>query len=258
MRFASIGSGSDGNGLVVEAGSGTSSTRVLLDCGFSMREATRRLARLGLAPDDLNAILVTHEHKDHIGGTFSLARKYRLPVYMSWGTAQATGAADAKIDLHVVEADERLAIGDIEARPFTVPHDAREPLQFTFSDGERLLGVLTDVGVGTTHISAILQRCDALILECNHDREMLRTGRYPAMLKARIGGTHGHLANDAAAAILSGLDQTALRHVVAAHLSAENNQAALAQQALGAALGSVARDVLVAGQEEGFDWLGLG
>ncbi|SDV49307.1 MBL fold metallo-hydrolase [Chitinasiproducens palmae] len=257
MRFSSLGSGSDGNALVVEGSEGSTTTRVLLDCGFSMREAVRRLERAALTPDQLQGILITHEHSDHIGGALSLARKTGLPVYMSWGTALATRAVDAKVDLRIIEAGEALRIGDLDVHPYTVPHDAREPLQFTFSDGARRLGVLTDVGIGTPHIVETLSRCDALILECNHDREMLSNGRYPPMLKARIGGSHGHLANDAAAEILAALAHGALRHVVAAHLSAENNQAGLAQAALAGALGAHAGDILVASQADGFDWLSI-
>ncbi|CAB3767354.1 MBL fold metallo-hydrolase [Paraburkholderia solisilvae] len=255
MRFASLGSGSEGNALVVEARSGATTTRVLLDCGFSAKEVERRLARLGLDAVPFAGIVITHEHSDHIGSALTLARKWSVPLYMSWGTARAVGADDADIDLRVLWGDEAVAIGDLSVLPYTVPHDAREPLQYVFSDGAARLGVLTDVGTSTPHIAAVLSGCDALVLECNHDVGMLAASRYPASLKARIGGNHGHLNNDAAAAILASLDRSRLRHLVAAHLSQQNNLPELAQAAMAAVLGAAPDEVVVAAQETGFDWL---
>jgi len=257
MRFASLGSGSEGNALVVEAGGGATPTRVLLDCGFSAREVERRLARAGLAADSLTAILVTHEHSDHIGSALTLARRWSIPVYMSWGTAQAVGADDAGVDLNVMWGDETVEIGELAVLPYTVPHDAREPLQFLFSDGASRLGVLTDVGESTPHIGNVLGGCDALVLECNHDPEMLATSRYPASLKARIGGSHGHLSNEAASGILAGLDRAKLRHLIAAHLSQQNNTPELAREAMAAVLGNAVTEIGVASQAEGFDWIAL-
>ncbi|WP_031363927.1 MBL fold metallo-hydrolase [Caballeronia sordidicola] len=257
MRFASLGSGSEGNALLVESVSGTTTTRVLLDCGFSAKEVERRLARLDVRADQIDAILITHEHADHIGGALTLARKWSIPLHMSWGTARAVGADDAPVDLHVLWGDESVMVGDLEVLPYTVPHDAREPLQYVFSDGASRLGVLTDVGVATAHITTVLSGCDALVLESNHDVGMLATSRYPASLKARIGGMHGHLNNDAAAGILAALDRSKLRHLVAAHLSRENNLPELAQAALAAVLGGTAADVVVATQADGFGWLSL-
>jgi phosphoribosyl 1,2-cyclic phosphodiesterase len=257
VRFASLGSGSDGNALVVEAASGTTTTRVLLDCGFSAKEFERRLQRVGLDIEQLDAILITHEHSDHIGSALTVARKHGLPLFMSWGTARAVGADDADIDLRVLWGDETVAIGDLSVLPYTVPHDAREPLQFVFSDGARRLGVLTDVGTSTPHISAVLSGCDGLVLESNHDTKMLAESRYPQSLKARIGGNHGHLSNDAAAAILASLDRSRLTHLVAAHLSQQNNLPELARAAMAAVLGAAATDVVVASQSDGFGWLSL-
>ena len=257
MRFASLGSGSEGNALLVEAQSGVTTTRILLDCGFSGKEVARRLERLGAGVDELDAILITHEHSDHIGSALTLARKLSIPLYMSWGTARAVGADEADVDLHVLWGDEAVAIGDLSVLPYTVPHDAREPLQYLFSDGASRLGVLTDVGTSTPHISAVLSGCDALVLECNHDVQMLAASRYPPSLKARIGGNHGHLNNDAAADILASLDRSKLRHLVAAHLSQQNNLPELAQAAMAAVLGAAATEVVVATQSEGFGWLGL-
>lgn len=257
MRFASLGSGSEGNSLLVEAQSGATTTRVLLDCGFSAKEVERRLVRLGTSAEFLDAILITHEHSDHIGSALTLARKWSIPLHMSWGTARAVGADDTGVDLRVLWGDEAVAIGDLSVLPYTVPHDAREPLQYVFSNGASRLGVLTDVGTSTPHISAVLSGCDALILECNHDLQMLAGSRYPQSLKARIGGNHGHLNNDAAAQILASLDRSRLRHLVAAHLSQQNNLPELAQAAMAGVLGAATTEVLVATQSDGFDWLSL-
>jgi phosphoribosyl 1,2-cyclic phosphodiesterase len=257
VRFASLGSGSEGNALLVEAQSGTTTTRVLLDCGFSAKEVERRLLRLDAGVESLDAILITHEHTDHIGSALTLARKWSIPLYMSWGTARAVGADEADVDLRVLWGDESVAIGDVSVLPYTVPHDAREPLQYVLSDGAQRLGVLTDVGTSTPHISAVLSGCDGLVLECNHDVQMLAASRYPHSLKARIGGNHGHLNNDAAAEILASLDRSRLRHLVAAHLSKQNNLPELAQAAMAAVLGAAATEVVVATQEEGFEWLSL-
>ncbi|CAM2159359.1 MBL fold metallo-hydrolase [Paraburkholderia tropica] len=257
MRFASLGSGSEGNALVVEAGSGATPTRVLLDCGFSAKEVERRLARAGLAADTLSGVLITHEHSDHIGSALTLARRWSIPLYMSWGTAQAVGADDANVELNILWGDETVEIGELGVLPYTVPHDAREPLQFVFNDGASRLGVLTDVGESTSHINTVLSGCDALVLEYNHDLDMLAGSRYPASLKARISGSHGHLNNDAAGDILAALDRSKLRHLIAAHLSQQNNTPELARAAMAAVLGNAATETGVASQDEGFDWLTL-
>jgi phosphoribosyl 1,2-cyclic phosphodiesterase len=255
MRFSSLGSGSEGNALLVEAIDGTTTTRVLLDCGFSLKETEKRMARLSLAVSDLDAILITHEHADHIGGGLTLARRTGIPIFMSWGTAQAVGAQSDDVDLQLCQSGQMLELGDLQILPYTVPHDAREPLQFTFSNGSRRLGVLTDIGTGTAHVTEVLSACDALILECNHDRQMLAQSQYPASLKARIGGDHGHLANDAAAAILASLDRSRLQQLVAAHLSQQNNSADLARAALAGVSGTDPAEIIVATQADGFRWL---
>ncbi len=256
MRFASLGSGSEGNGLVVEAGAGDDCFRVLLDCGFTLKESVRRLQRLGLTPDCLDAIVVTHEHSDHLEGVFRLARRFDLPVWGSHGTLSLLSAEQhAALKIRICCSDRPFAIGDLQVLPYTVPHDAREPTQFTFSDGIATLGVLTDAGQGTPHIVEVLSGVTALVLECNHDRTMLKNSSYPYMLKQRIGGAFGHLANDSAAGILAALDNSRLRCVVAAHLSQQNNTPALARTALLEALGSHNAQICIADQHEGLGWV---
>ncbi len=256
MRFASLASGSKGNCLVAEAGV----TRVLVDCGLSPRETERRLARLGLAPAELSAILVTHEHDDHVGHAYPFAARHALPVYLTHGTRRAqedAGAAADGVELRLIEGRAPFAVGDVRVEPFTVPHDAREPVQFVLGDGARRLGVLTDLGTSTAHVETVLSGCDALVLETNHDLDLLWGGDYPKWLKERIGGPFGHLDNAAAGRLLAALERSRLKHVVAAHLSQQNNTAALARAALAQALGCEADWVGVATQDEGFGWRDL-
>jgi phosphoribosyl 1,2-cyclic phosphodiesterase len=251
MRFASLGSGSQGNALVVESGA----SRILLDCGFGLADTVARLARLGLTPSDLGAIVVTHEHDDHIGGVARLARRHGIPVWLTYGTLNGFEAMFAQVgSVNVITGYAPFRIGELLVEPYPVPHDAREPAQFVFGDGARRLGVLTDAGCSTPHIEAVLSRCQALVLECNHDLEMLRLSSYPPRLRERIAGRFGHLDNGAAAALLARLDNSLLQHLVAAHLSQENNRPELARSALAAAIGCEPEWIAVADQDEGLDW----
>lgn len=254
IRFASLGSGSSGNATLVEASHGVTTTRLLIDCGFSLRELNARLARLGLACDDLDAVFVTHEHGDHVGCALSLARRCDVPLLTSRGTWRAIDDGEPLGTLRFVRDGEAVAIGDLELHPYTVPHDAHEPLQLTCSDGASRLGVLTDAGSITPHLVESLQRCDALLLECNHDPHLLAASNYPASLKARIAGPRGHLANETAAQVLAACRHDGLRHVVAAHLSERNNRPALAQAALAAVLGCRDDEIAVADPLLGLDW----
>ena len=249
MRFASLGSGSRGNALVVEAGA----TRVLVDCGFGPRELVKRLARLGLAPDALDAVLVTHEHSDHVSGIERCALRYGLDVFMTHGTFGATGSA-ATVGVELFDSHTVFAIGDLEICPFPVPHDAREPVQFVFADGKRRLGVLTDIGHVTPHVVDMLGACDALFVECNHDAAMLAAGNYPRALKQRIAGRFGHLDNGAAADLLGRVNSGRLQHVVCAHISQHNNTVERAKAALAGVLGCTADWIGAADQDFGSDW----
>lgn len=249
MRFASLGSGSRGNALLVEAGR----TRILLDCGFSVRETETRLARLGVEARQLDAILVTHEHDDHVGGVARLAARHGIPVWLTHGTLRVTPAISGA-QVRVFDPHQRFTLGDLEVEPFPVPHDAAEPAQYVFGDGAHRLGVLTDIGEPTPHVAATLSGCDALVLECNHDAEMLARGPYAPPLKRRIAGPLGHLDNGTAAALLASLDNRRLRHLVASHLSETNNTPELARNALARALGCEPGWIGVASQDNGFGW----
>ena len=253
MRFASLGSGSRGNALLVEAGR----TRVMLDCGFPFAETVMRLQRLGCCAEDIDAIVVTHEHDDHIGGVARFAARVGIPVYLTPGTLSAVGPRFEDVQCRCFDPHAPFKLGDLTIDPFPVPHDAREPAQVVFDDGCHRLGVLTDVGVPTAHIRSMLSGCSALVLECNYDATLLREGPYPPSLKARIGSRFGHLRNDDAAELLSALDRSRLRHVVGAHLSETNNDPELVKGLLVQALGDAPVAVSVAHQDRGFDWLCL-
>ncbi len=251
MRFASLGSGSEGNGLVVEAGG----SRLMIDCGFGVRDAAARLARLGLSPADVDAIVVTHEHSDHVGGVAAFAARHGIPVWLTFGTLTVTGERFAGVEcVYGFDSHDTFAVGALEVRPFPVPHDAREPVQFVVTDGAARLGVVTDLGTSTPAVEEALSGCDALVLECNHDAGMLAGGKYPPLLKARIAGRYGHLDNASSAALLASIDTSRLRHVIAAHLSKENNTPAHARAALAGALNCAADWIGIADQAAGFDW----
>ncbi len=255
LRFRSLGSGSTGNAALVEATSGGRTSRLLVDCGFGIRQLDLRLAKAGLAASDIDAIFVTHEHGDHIGCAHALSRRDRIPVWMSEGTWLATGARDFEGRLHLARDDAAFAVGELSVEPFTVPHDAREPLQLRCSDGARTLGVLTDLGHATAHVLARLEGAHALLLEFNHDSELLANSSYPAFLKLRVGGRHGHLSNTAAAEIARALRHDGLRHVVAAHLSEQNNRPEIVRRLMAEALGGHESEMLTATALDGSPWL---
>jgi phosphoribosyl 1,2-cyclic phosphodiesterase len=248
MRFASLGSGSLGNAIVVCAGG----TTVMVDCGFGLKDCTMRLARLGLQPDDLDAILVTHEHGDHIGGVSRFAGRHTIPVWLTHGTARHLDADG--VSTHHIESYARFAIGGLEIDPFPVPHDASEPSQFVIGDGARRLGILTDAGSVTPHMVDKLSGCQALLLECNHDELLLRQSDYPPSLIERVASDWGHLSNAAAGNLLRRIAGRHLQHVAAAHLSQQNNRPELAREALCGALGCTPDWIAVADQADGLDW----
>jgi len=251
MRFASLGSGSKGNATLVQA----EDTLLMIDCGFSIRETKRRLEILGLDPQQLTAILVTHEHSDHSSGVSALSRKYSIPVYLTHGT-RVSGRCENCYKPQHVDLHEGFRIACIEVMPVAVPHDAKEPCQYRFSYRGKSLGVLTDLGSITPHVVDSYRGCDALVLEFNHDRKMLQAGVYPHHLKRRVGGDWGHLNNTQAAELLGKIEAEGLRHLVVAHISENNNHREHAERALLEVLPSLER-VVWADQACGFDWLSL-
>lgn len=254
LRFRSLASGSSGNATLIEASDGLHRTRVLVDCGLGLRQLIARLAVEGIGPADLDGIFITHEHGDHIGCAPMLVARYGVPLWTSAGSAQYAAFAGLESALNLVRDGQLFAIGGIQFHPFTVPHDAREPLQLRCTDGDRVLGLMTDIGHVTGHALAALAGCHALVLESNHDVELLAQSRYPDFLKRRVGGQHGHLSNVQAAAALGALRHDRLNTVVAAHLSERNNQPDLVSRAFAAVLGCGEADVLLA-ERRGRGWL---
>ena len=257
LRFRSLGSGSSGNATLVEARSGTDVTRILVDCGLGIRTLERRLAIAGLAMGELDAVFITHEHSDHIGCAHALALRQRIPVWMSHGTWTARGSQDYDGLLNIASHAAVIDVGALQIHPFAVPHDAREPLQLTCTDGDRRLGVLTDLGHVPVNVLQSLDGCHALLLECNHEPDLLAASAYPPFLKRRVGGDHGHLANAQAAAVLQSLRHDQLGQVVAAHLSRKNNHPDLARNALAGALGCPSGEIVVADATEGTAWISV-
>ncbi|HSV46331.1 MAG TPA: MBL fold metallo-hydrolase, partial [Ramlibacter sp.] len=255
IRFKSLGSGSTGNATVVQASEGARLTHLLVDCGLGIRQLDKRLGQAGLLAEQIDAIFITHEHGDHIGCARQLALRERIPVWMSHGTWTAIGEPDFDGLLRIACDTVPVEIGALQLLPFTVPHDAREPLQLSCGDGATRLGVLTDLGHATSHVLQQLAGCRTLVLECNHDTELLEASSYPWFLKRRVGGDWGHLANHAAAAIAASLRPTGLQQVLAAHLSEQNNRPDLARAAVAAALGCTSDEVHVADAASGSGWL---
>lgn len=249
MRFAMLGSGSKGNGTLVDAGG----VRVLVDCGFAVREVEARCTRLDFDLASLDAILVTHEHGDHLGGVARMARAYDLPVYLTRGSYQ--GWRDREVDdIRFITPHEPFSIAALKVRPFPVPHDAKEPCQFAFEHAGKKLGVVSDLGAITQHIRYVLSDCDALLLEANHDPVMLANGPYPQKLKERVGGGLGHLSNTQSAGLVSSVQRARLQHLVLTHLSEQNNTPELARNAICAALEQDPAWCVCAEQVSGLAW----
>ncbi len=270
LRFKNLSSGSSGNATLLHGRDGRCNSYLLVDCGLSLRELNKRLQAAGLADASaLTAIFLTHEHSDHAAHALALCLRYRLPLYLSHGTWSAlkegycndpngnaaTLAAEQGQLIRLCRDRDRLSIGALHLQPCTVPHDAREPLQLRIDDGQRHFGLLTDLGHAPAHVLEHLRGCHSLLLESNHDPAMLAQSSYPPFLRARIGGDWGHLSNQQAASVLTDLAHNGLRHVVAAHLSAQNNTPTLVQNALAHALRCQAQDILVADASAGSDWL---
>lgn len=258
LRLKNLASGSAGNATIVEASDGLHTRRLLVDCGLGIRQLEARLAVAGLQIGQIDGVFITHEHSDHIGCANAVALRHRIPVWMSQGTYMAIGAPDFDGLLRVAQDMQGIELGPLSFQPFTVPHDAREPLQLRCTDGASHLALLTDLGHATPHVLQQVQGCHALFIEANHDPDLLAASAYPAFLKRRVGGAYGHLANHATAAIVQAVRHNGLQWVVAAHLSARNNTPELARQALAGALQWAPELIVVADQARGTGWLTVG
>lgn len=254
MRFLSLGSGSRGNATLLQS----EETLILVDCGFSQKELQRRLALVGLDCSHIDALLLTHEHSDHMKGALSLSRRHAIPVWATAGTLRACDWHD-DCDLHQFNANESdFRIGEIQVTPFTVPHDAAEPCQYVFSDKRHRVGILTDTGSVTSHIVSRLQGLNALLLEFNHDLQMLRNGPYPRHLQYRVGGDHGHLNNTQSTGLVGQLDHHNWEHLVAAHISEKNNDPMLVNSALDEVDTALSGRFSVLEQDVPSKWFNLG
>jgi len=257
MRIVVLGSGSRGNAVVVESGS----HRILLDAGFSCRALENRMTALGIDPTTFDAVVLTHEHSDHVRGVERFSRRHGLPVYATEGTlAETPLCEEARRRAVVLRSGEPCEVAGFEVEPFAIPHDAREPVGLVVEDSAgRRLGLVADLGSRSRLAWGRLRDLEFLLLETNHDLEMLRNGPYPWVLKQRVAGRHGHLSNHDAAEGLPELITDRLRWVVLYHLSQTNNLPALATTEVGETLereGCGAR-VAVTHQDEPTAWLDL-
>ena len=227
LKIASLGSGSSGNATLIC----TAKTTLLLDCGFTLKETTLRMAQLGVSPNDIDAVLISHEHGDHIKGIGPLSRKFNVPVWLTHGTYHAL--KDTKFSqIHLLHAHEAFSIGDIKINPFPTPHDAAESCQYLFEKDQARFACVTDLGICTPHVEAMLTGVNGLVLECNYDEEMLKNGPYPASLQARIRGNFGHLGNVQAGELIKRLDHASLQMILLGHLSEQNNCGTVAAQTI--------------------------
>ncbi len=252
LHFASLGSGSKGNASLIRG----ADTCVLVDCGYTLKSATERLNLLGVSPQDISAILISHEHIDHVKGVGAFSRKYGTPVWLTHGTWR--GLKDTKFaETYFFHSHgQTFDIGDLKIEPITVPHDANEPAQFIFYCAGKKMVVLTDLGWITPHIASRITETDGIILECNHDQDMLFNGPYPQSLKQRIRSQMGHLGNDAAARFLKNIDTQRFQHLALAHLSESNNHPEKAFEAIADVVSQhTHKQIQVLAQEKSSQWM---
>ena len=251
MEFASLGSGSSGNCTLVRA----CDSVVMVDCGFTLKETERRLALLEVTPDEISAVLVTHEHSDHLKGVPPFSRKYATPVYMTEGTFHSRDHGKLP-SLNLIRDYQPFTLGQLSILPVAVPHDAREPAQFIFEQEGRSLGILTDLGHVTSHIVEQYSACHGLLVEANHDLNMLANGPYPLSLQKRVSSDWGHLNNGQTCEFIQSLGVENLQKLVIGHISQKNNSVDLVKDIM-APITHLVDDVFYATQEDGFGWLKL-
>ncbi len=232
MQVCLLASGSKGNAVFIECGE----SRILVDAGLSARELTARLEGIGRSPEELHAIVVTHEHGDHCRGVGPLARRHRIPVFMHHATRAALPSLGRIDDLREFDAGDAFSVRDLRIETFQTTHDAVAPVGFAIDTSKGKIGFATDLGIATRLVRERLKGSRLLVLEFNHDEEMLRDGPYPWPLKQRIRGNHGHLSNNAAAELLDALLWEGLEGVFLAHLSETNNTPELALRSAGSVL----------------------
>ena len=234
MRLWTLGSGSKGNALLIECGD----TRVLVDAGFSARRIAERLQQIGVAPQSVQALLLTHEHRDHVSGLETALKRWTWPVHATAGTLRGIGTDLGGAATHVLAAGRTFTLGTLRVEPFAISHDAAEPVGFVATSvltGMRA-AVVTDLGCVTEGVRTAVRDVEVLVVESNHDEGLLESGPYPWHLKRRIAGAHGHLSNRAAGELTTECQHRALRQVVLAHLSETNNSPAVAHEAMQRAL----------------------
>lgn len=254
LSVCALASGSRGNSVFVSGGD----TSILVDAGLSGIELERRMAAREIAPDTLSAIVVTHEHTDHILSAGVLSRRYNIPVYMNELTCRAASTRLGRVQhMELFQCGRQFVIGDLTINPFSISHDAEDPAGLTLEYASERLGIATDMGIATRLVKEHLSGCSLLYLEANHDPDMLMSGPYPWHLKQRVKGRRGHLSNMDAGELLSEIRTSRLQHVILAHLSEENNTSEKALSAIHEALGSSSPAVSVACQDTPGDLIRL-
>ncbi len=231
MELFSVASGSSGNCICI----GDDEHHVMIDAGISGKRIEEGMNAMDLTTGDMDGVLITHEHSDHIGGLGVIARKYGLPIYATQGTIDAIRSSSSvgKIDeglYHVIRPDEHFTLGGLDIKPIHVSHDAADPVAYVVSSGNKKIGVITDLGKYDDYIVSNMQGLDALLLEANHDVNMLQVGSYPYPLKQRILGERGHLSNELSGQLLGEVLHDKMQHIVLGHLSKENNYDHLAYE----------------------------
>ncbi len=245
-RFCSLQSGSNGNALYFENGK----TKLLIDCGISAKRVAQRLAEIGVAAEELDGILITHEHSDHVAGIRVFTKRFGTPVYATAGTLEAVEEQRGSVEseVHVLQPEQFFDIGSITVYPFHLPHDAREPVGYILHTGRHKIAIATDMGRICENIALEMKSSDFVFLESNYDEMMLKTGRYHPQLKRRILSSEGHFSNDQAAKFAAALVRSGTGNIMLGHLSANNNRPPLAFE-------RVSKEIRQQGAEIGTDVL---